>query len=349
MTRMIRGSVLLAACVGLWSCSSDPTADEAGVPFRVVAVPSVMIVNAGASQLIGFQLVDELNGQIPTTWSIGATPAGFNVAIDSNFRPVYNPDGTLTLPAEQTEIRATISGLIPSSGEFIVTASGKSITVPVTVVHPDLPATFNTTQPNVGQQLVLTMPADLSLNPDATFTAGDSPDPIVVSQAVDGSSAVLLVAPGTSSQLTVSGITPSYAPSVNLTLETTDTIIATDASDYTGTDDPVTAPTIPLAPVGETVTIYDIPSAVDMFYKIVLTETTTIKVDTDWADHAGDVDQLYLNSAFALIPPFTAATGAAPETSTATLAAGTYYIYLNQYDGDPGDWYLLSITTVSQP
>jgi hypothetical protein len=101
--------------------------------------------------------------------------------------------------------------------------------------------------------------------------------------------------------------------------------------------------------VGGSVSFYDIPSAVDQFYKIVLTAPSTITVGTDWADHGADIDQLWLNGTFALIPPFTAATGSAPEASTAVFAAGTYYIYVNQYDGDPGAWYKITITLDSQP
>ena len=110
MTRMIRGSVLLAACVGLWSCSSDPTADEAGVPFKVIALPSVVFIKQDSSQLISFQLVDEFDGQIPENWTFTSSSPNFTVAMDSSYRPVYNPDGTLTLPELQTEVRVTITG-----------------------------------------------------------------------------------------------------------------------------------------------------------------------------------------------------------------------------------------------
>jgi len=350
MTRMIRGSVLLAACVGVLSCTGgDPTSGSPGVPDKIVALPGVVIVDANASQLIAFQLVDDNNGQIPTSWSIGATPAGFTVEIDSSFRPVYNSDGSLTLPAEQTEIRATISGLVPSSGSFTVSASGKSITIPVTVINDNLPATVSNTSPNIGEELVVTMPAGLTLNADATYEFDGAADPIVISQAGDGSSVTLLVAPGTAAPLTVTGITPAYAPTLTLTLNTTDVITATSTSDFVGNDDPSTAPQVTVPAIGDTVAFYDIPAYVDQFYKIVLTDTTTVTVNTDWDNHDGDIDQLWLNGALALIPPFTAATGSAPESSTATFAPGTYYIYANIYDGDPGAWYKFTITTEPNP
>ena len=42
MMRTIRSSVILAACVGIWSCSGDPTADEADVPVGILADPGVV-------------------------------------------------------------------------------------------------------------------------------------------------------------------------------------------------------------------------------------------------------------------------------------------------------------------
>ncbi len=351
MTRMIRGSVLLAACVGVLSCTGgDPTSGSPGVPDKIVSLPGVVFVDANASQLIAFQLVDDNGGQIPTAWSIGATTAGFTVAVDSSFRPVYNSDGSLTLPAEQTEIRATISGLTPSSGSFTVSAGGKSLTVPVTVVNDYLPATFNTTTPNIGQELVLTMPAGLTLQPGALFQNEEGGDPIVVSRAPDGSSATLLVVPGTAGPIAVLGITPDVCPVSHVEPvyhrqhhRDQHVRLRRDRRPEHG-------------PRGAWCRRSGIPwrsltsrPYVDQFYKIVLTDTTTVTVNTDWDDHDGDIDQLWLDGSFALIPPFTAATGAAPESSTATFAPGTYYIYANIYDGDPGAWYKFTITTEPNP
>jgi hypothetical protein len=344
---MIRSSVLLAASLGLWSCSGDQLADEAGVPTAIIATPTVAFVTQGETKLIKFGLVDELGGLIPSSWAIGASPAEFTVTFDSTFRVVYNSDGTLTLPDNQSEVRATITALSAGSGSFTVSASGVSLDVPISILPANVPATFNTTTPQIGEDLVLTMPAGLTLLADATYSAGDAAPPIVVSQASDGSSVTLLVAPGTASPITIAGVTPDFAD-LNLTLNTTETITATNTSLYVGTDDPSTAPEITLPAVGS-VSFYDIPYTVDQFYKVVLTVPTTLKLTTDWADHGADLDQLWMNAAFAVIPPFTAATSAAPEVSTAVYAAGTYYFFADQYDGDPGDWYKFTIEVVPQP
>ena len=342
MTRMIRSSVLLAACLGLWSCTSDPTADEAGVPTAIIATPGVAFVPQGSSQLLKFGLVDELGGLIPSSWTIGAVPPEFTVTFDSTFRVVYNSDGTLTLPDNQSEIRVTVTGVSSGASSFNVSASGITLPVTVSILPTNVPATFNTTTPQVGENLVLTMPAGLFILPDATFSVPGGPDPIVVSMAPDGSSATLLLGPGSSGPVTIAGVTPDFAD-LDLTLNTTTSVTAGATSAFTGTDDPSTAPTITLPAVGQSISFYDIPSAIDMFYKVVLTVPTTLRVTTDWADGTADIDQLWMNSAFALIPPFTAATGAHPEVSTAVLAAGTYYFFADEYDGDPGAWYKFTI------
>lgn len=349
MTRMIRGSVLLAACIGLWSCSSDTTADQAAVPYQVTADPSIVIVNADASQLVKFRLEDQLGGTIPSTWSIGATPIGFNVVLDSSYRPVYNTDGTLVLPSEQTEVRVTLTGLVPSSSEFTVTASGKTVTVPVTVIHANLPATFSTVTPNTGDTLVMTMPAGLTLQPSATYS-NDAGDPIVVSQALDGSSVRLLMAPGTMSPIEVSGITPDYAPSVTLSLATSDTIVATGATTYLGTDVLSTAPLVALpGALGESISWYDIAQTSPQFYKFVVTDTTTLETTIDWQDAGGDIDVAWYTAAGAFLGYFGAGSSAHPEVSTHTFAPGSYVIGPEVYAGGTGDWYKFTITVVPAP
>ena len=351
MTRMIRGSVLLAACVGLWSCSSDPTADEAGVPFKIVSLPSIVFVDQDSSELIGFQLVDELDGQIPTEWTFSNIPPEITVTFDSSFRPVYNPDGTLTLPGQQTEARATITGNSPGSFSFTVEASGKTLDISVKVLPASLPATFNTTTPNIGQDLVVTMPAGRKLRPTSTFTFAGAPDPIVIGIAADSNSATLQVAPGTDAKLVVTGVVADFAPAASLTLATTDVITATNVSDYVGTDAIATAPTIALpANVGGTVEWYDIPATSPQYYKFVVTDTTTLKTTILWADDTGDIDVAWYNATTeAFLGYFGAGSSAYPEVSTHQFAPGTYAIGPEVYAGGPGAWYNFTIEVVAKP
>jgi hypothetical protein len=223
MTRMIRGSVLLAACVGLWSCTSDPTADEAGVPYKIVALPSVVFIKQDSSQLIGFQLVDELDGQIPETWTLTSTSPNFTVALDSSFRPIYNPDGTLTLPEQQTEVRATITGTALGISNFTASAGGKSLVIPVNVVPGNLYATFSPANPAPGEVVTMTMPPTLRLTPASVITFPGNLNPVSVTIAADSMSATFINAPTTDTTAVVTNVFntefPTIAP-VTLTTKT---------------------------------------------------------------------------------------------------------------------------------
>lgn len=236
MTRMIRGSVLLAACVGLWSCSSDPLGNEAGVPYQVVSSPSVVFVKMDSTELVLAQLLDELGGQIPSDWTISSGSGRFAVSMDSSFRPIYNPDGSLTIPGEQTEIRVRISGLSLGPDTFTIAASGKSISIPVNVVPGTLYATFSPVNPGPGDTVTMTMPPELRLHDSSAVTFTGNQVPIITSRAADGSSISFIPAPTTTTVATVTRIRnlqyPGAQPSI--TLNTQDTLTTTVASLWTG-------------------------------------------------------------------------------------------------------------------
>lgn len=329
MKRMIRSSVLLAASLGLWSCSSDQLADEAGVPTAIVATPTVAFVTQGETQLIKFGLVDELGGLIPSTWTIGAAPAAYTVTFDSTFRVVYNSDGSLTLPENQSEIRATITGISGGSGTFTVSASGISQDFTVGVVPTGFSATVAPADVvfGTGDTTTVTMPAGYALSPTSTFTAGTANPSYVVSMAGDGSTADIILTPGSTGPLVISGVLVDFLPGTPLTLPT-ETSVSRPAQ-----DDPATAPSITLPAVGSSLTFTDpVGDAVDQFYHFTVNGTESIRATISWAGGA-DVDLLWCTAdCSAFVGNFSGATGANPEVSTVLLAAGTYTLWLNRYD-----------------
>lgn len=236
MTRMIRSSVLLAACVTLWSCTNDPTADEAGKPYQIVAVPGVVFVQQDADELVGFQLQDELGGSIPEAWTIDASSPYFGVAFDSTYRPVYNPDGTLTLPEAQTEVRATISGLALGIDSFTVSAGGKTLTIRVNVVPGRLYATFSPSNPAPGEAVTMTMPPTLRLTPASTVTFPGNLTPVSLVIAPDSMSATFIPAPTTDTTATVSGVFNTEFPTVAVaSYNTVDKVTGTKSNQWDGT------------------------------------------------------------------------------------------------------------------
>lgn len=215
MTRMIRGSVLLAACVGLWSCSNGDTVNsEAGVPYQIRALPSVVIVKQDSSQLIAFELVDQLDGQIPEQWTITATSPNFTVTLDSTYRPVYNTDGTLTLPDSQTQVRATITGTALGNSEFTASAGGKSITIPVSVAPGVLNAVFTPANPAPGDTVTVTLPPSLRFTPTSAVFFPGNDSVIVVSRAADSTSIRFISAPSTDTTATMTKIFNLDLPTV---------------------------------------------------------------------------------------------------------------------------------------
>ncbi len=232
MTRMIRGSVLLAACVGLWSCSSDPTADEAGVPVKVIASPTVVFVKQDSSELVEFGLVDALNGDVPATWTITSSSPNFTVAFDSSYRPVYNTDGTLTLPDSQTEVRATITGTALGISSFTVSGGGQSLVIPVNVIPGTLYATFTPATPAPGDTVTMTMPANTLLSQTSAVTFPGNLNPIIVDRAADSTSLRFINAPTTD---TTAVVTKVYYTITNGQFGAQPAVTLTSQSKVTGT------------------------------------------------------------------------------------------------------------------
>ncbi|MFO7588507.1 MAG: Ig-like domain-containing protein [Gemmatimonadota bacterium] len=121
--------------------------------------------------------------------------------------------------------------------------------------------------------------------------------------------------------------TPSNAVTFELTSE--------GSADDPAYLDPATAPTetLPFKKVA-----YLSPDALDHFYRIVLAAPTTIVIDLDW-DSGSDFDILVVDDAFSFFC-FDGATGAQPEQSVCSLPAGSFLIWINDYDATVGTYVL---------
>jgi hypothetical protein len=291
-----------------------------------VALPGVVFVNAGQTQLISFQLLDDNTGQIPTSWNVGATPAEFTVEIDSSYRPVYNPDGTLTLPSEQTEMRATITGLSGGYGEFTVSASGKSLVIPVYVVPVAFSPTISPAAAVIFDTVTVTPPAGYIIRQDAVFNTGTGMAPWVYNIAADGSSATMVVPPGSNGIMTIAGVEIDFLPGTSLTLPTT-TTVTRPKQDNQGAPVMITLPA-----AGNSLVFTDgVGDGVDQFYGFVSNGVDSLRLTVGWSGGA-DIDLLWQNAAGAYVGNFAGATGANPEVTKVLLPAGNYTFDLNIYD-----------------
>jgi hypothetical protein len=71
----------------------------------------------------------------------------------------------------------------------------------------------------------------------------------------------------------------------------------------------------------------------DDFFVFTLSKAATIVIDLNWTP-AKDLDILVTSGGFSGFVCTNGATGARPERATCALAAGTYYLWLNDYDAD---------------
>lgn len=126
------------------------------------------------------------------------------------------------------------------------------------------------------------------------------------------------------------------------------TISARVITPIAGTTDPATAPTIALAPVGQTVTIFDAPdfaTSIDAFYKITVPpDAGGVTATLDWNSDA-DMDLFPCDAATISVCDFTAATGSKPESASYVLAPGDYFFIAELFEGTAPSHISLAITT----
>ena len=204
-------------------------------PTKIVALPAVVFVKQDSSQLISLQLVDELDGQIPETWTFTASSPNFTVAMDSSYRPVYNSDGTLTLPEEQTEVRVTVTGTALGISNFTASAGGKTLAVQVNVVPGNLYATFSPANPNPGDTVTMTMPPTLRLSPTSAVTFPGNVAPIIIDRAPDSLSLRFINAPTTDTTAVVTLVSNTEFPTIApVTLTTKTKVTGSQSGTWTG-------------------------------------------------------------------------------------------------------------------
>lgn len=171
-----------------------------------------------------------------------------------------------------------------------------------------------------------------------TFTAGavpfDTDTKLTITGAVDSVTflektvtTIIAAVPygtaaGASLKYTITNLGPNQL-GVGGTFVTT---AANPAAPWTGMSNPATAPTVP---VGQAFVGQIGPTGSDDYYKVIVTEAGTYRLQVDWSN-ASDIDVYIMNSAGSYI--LARETSANPEVGTITLQPGTYYIDLYMYE-----------------
>jgi hypothetical protein len=225
MKRWLRGSVVLATAVGMWSCSGDPTDSFRGGPSRIVATPASLFITEGQTEAVIVQAQDDQGNPLAVTFDT-TVGAGISVIEDVTFLP------TNGAPIQgQTRYLITANTFLATS--FTVRAEGDSLVIPVRGLPATFAGTFSNVAPALGDTVTLTAPAGLRFGPETFITfAGAAGDPVITGISADSTVLSFLPAPSTDTVASVAGLQPTYAPGVTLdTLETTTKLTTTLVAD----------------------------------------------------------------------------------------------------------------------
>lgn len=295
----------------------------ATVEVNVVA-DSLQITNTPANdELVIFQTT-QLSASLMADDGSAVTP--FDPTTDltwsSDDTDVLTVDGTGFVTAEGAGA-ATITA---TWTEFGVTVEDE-ITITVVVPPPTL-TSADAASYEYGELVTLT---GTGFIPGAhmIFVNGIAVSSVLEPEIVDATTATFRM-PGASSPGSVD-ITVGVPGDVSAALSVDRTTNATEpANDL---PNPAVSVTLPVDMFG-----FVDGTDTDDFYEFTLAAETTFDMFLDW-DSDADLDLIITNAAISAFPCFAAST-AQPEEGSCTLGAGTWYLWINDYDGVPGTYHV---------
>jgi hypothetical protein len=330
MKRSMCGLVVLAAATVLWSCNGDPTENLIREGERITADPTSVFVNHGGSEFVVVGMVDNQGNQLTVDFTPQNVGPGITVERDTTF--LQTTIGT-TLETRQ---RFIVTGVTPTATSFELVSGGQTITIPVKVTPIGTTVTLSNAAPAMNEPLTVTLPEGFKFGTAPGVTVGADVG-ITTAVAPDSTSVTVILPPGTTGTVTVDSVQAAHIPGVNLALPTEQTVTV-GATPLAGTDDPSTAPILPLPAPGGIAPTFDVPdfasSGFFRFYRIDVAEPGSYTVSLDW-DIGSDMD-LYLCFDLACDEGDFAAAGAAhPEVGEYNIVTpGTYWLWVNDYAGD---------------
>ncbi|HEX6643370.1 MAG TPA: hypothetical protein VF037_01765 [Gemmatimonadales bacterium] len=350
MNRILRGAVVLAASALFVGCNTEPEPFEGGDPDHIVANPGQVFVELGDSTEILVRLVDQQGTALNEPITFSGIESGISLSIDSLFRPVFGPDGVLIANPNNTELRIYVKGTGLAATSFTIESAGITETVPVTVLPTSLEATFSNLTPEIGEVVTITAPEGFIFNQNSAVSMAVGGTPVVVSVAPDGTTLSFIPKPKSSGAISVTNITPTYAPTLTVPLTLTEEITLGTTSPFSS-DDPGAAPALAVPALNETIEFSDIQYADNQFISVTTTAPDqTLDITVNWTGSA-DVDFFFCNTDLtgcgsAALGGAGAATSAHPEHLVVTFAnPGTYLLVTNLYSGT-ADYYDYTISQV---
>jgi hypothetical protein len=322
----------------------NPVITDLGNPFNTNAPTLGQILTMTAPA--GFVFQTSTTVVFPNSPAPVVSGPGLGLSPDSTQLSMLVPPNMDTLAT----VTNVIHERLPTYPLTLFTTT--NVTTPVIV---SFPVTYSPATPAVGDVVRLTAGPGFSFDPTVTGTA------ITLPGATAGGFFFIGADPG--------GTWIDIRPPVSYTgAPVVDLVIATAAPQFllslpagtdlvtpaglAGTDDPATAPTLPIPPSGSSVTFYDggpfngTVFGPDRIYKFTLTATTSFTITFDWSNGA-DPDLLFVDAAITGFQcGFSAATGAQPELADCqNLPAGDYLMVVNLFGGAVPGLLELVITT----
>jgi hypothetical protein len=361
MKRSMCGIVLLAAATALWSCNGDPTEAIRDEGQKVLAEPTSVFVDQGATEFVTLELVDGQGNQLETDFTLQNIGAGIAVEEDTTF--LQTSTGHIN-----TSQRFIVSGLAPGSTSFDVTSGGETLTIPVRVVPTSFAIAFSNAAPAANEPVTITLPAGYKFAAGAGGTTDQGPL-IVQSFTADSTGLVVLVPPGSTGAITIDSVHADFLPGVTLAgLPSDAAVTAAPVVPQAGTGATGTAPALPIPAIGQTVSFYDggtydylaplvfagVPGVFNIpsrLYRITVPADVSLTTTVDWPSPE-DLGLYFFQS------NGTTLTGAAgdaggggahPETATNTLTAGTYFMAVVNFSETNPPWFALTVTAAAPP
>jgi hypothetical protein len=333
MNRRLFGALgVIAVLTWAGACKEDPLSDFDGNPAALVTDFTYLQLDAGTSIAVTASVLDGRGAPMPEPVTFAPCSNVVSVEIDTSYHPV---------PA--TSSRAIVEGVTTEATCVVVTGGGFIDTIQVAVLPPTFAGVLSSTTPLGGDTMTIARTTQFGFNPaTATVTFGGDFEATILSATTD--TLVLLVPFSDPDPLTISGITVSYAPGVEITRPTTATVTQTGTL-WAGDSAFATAPIIPLPALGDTVLMVATFAGDNVaecggagpcvIYEFTVAATTTLTFITDW-DSDADID-IYAcdtpNPSGCFEEGGGGATGAHPQEFTFDFPAGTHYFIVENFDG----------------
>jgi len=351
MTHSKCGLLLLLAIAGVAACGGDPTSSLRQGNERIVATPTSLFLQQGASVFVIAELQDEQGNQLVE--DLQTEDVGSQITVERDTAFLETTNGTKL----KTRERFIVTGVAPGSAFFTLKNGTDTLAVPVRVVPTALAVTFSNAAPAVNEVVTITAPAGFKFGAGAAVET-ELGSGFVESFSADSTAIGVLIPPGSTGPVTLSGLTASFLPGLPLSLPSVDPVTA-GTTQIAGTGSTATAPTIPVPGLDSTTNFFDTGAFTNtditgdggegaQYYKLVVTEAGNYHFVTNWTG-GSDMDAVVCNDPACAAGAFAGSGITQPEDGTLSLTPGTYYYAVVLFAGSAPPFISLSLTHEAPP